>query len=88
MGTVRCAPDDVLVLFVDRALGAEDVPTALREAGATVEVMDDHFPDVSDDSEWIVAVTQRGWVILTKDKRIRRNRLERLGSRRGGVKKR
>ncbi len=38
----------------------------------TVEIHDDHFPQDCDDDEWIAAVTKRGWVILTKDKRIRK----------------
>lgn len=67
-----------IVLFVDRALGAEDVPNALKGAGATIEIHQDHFVDTTDDREWIEDVTKRGWAILTKDKRIKRNRLERM----------
>jgi hypothetical protein len=44
----------------------------LREAGATVELHDDHFPQTELDKNWIPNVTARGWVILTKDKNIRR----------------
>lgn len=58
-------------LFVDRSLG-KGVGRRLREAGATVELHDDHFAQTTLDSDWIPVVTARGWVILTKDKNIRR----------------
>jgi predicted nuclease of predicted toxin-antitoxin system len=63
-------------LFVDRSLGKR-VGKRLREAGAAVELHDDHFAQTTEDSVWIPDVTARGWVILTKDKSIRRPRGER-----------
>lgn len=63
-------------LFVDRSLG-KGVGRALRAAGATVELHDDHFPQTALDKDWIPDVTSRGWVVLTKDKNIRRPRHER-----------
>ena len=42
-----------------------------------MEIHDDHFGRDTDDSEWITAVAERGWVILTKDRRIRHRPLER-----------
>jgi predicted nuclease of predicted toxin-antitoxin system len=62
--------------FVDRSLG-KGVGRRLREAGATVELHDDHFAQTTPDSTWIPEVTSRGWVILTKDKNIRRSKGER-----------
>jgi len=59
------------ILFVDRSLG-KGVGRLLREAGVTVELHDDHFPQTELDKNWIPNVTSRGWVILTKDKNIRR----------------
>lgn len=64
------------ILFVDRSLGKK-VGRLLRDAGATVELHDDHFPQTELDKNWIPEVTKRGWVILTKDKNIRRSRGER-----------
>lgn len=64
------------ILFVDRSLG-KGVGRRLREAGASVELHDDHFGQTTPDSTWIPDVTARGWVILTKDKNIRRPRGER-----------
>jgi hypothetical protein len=41
-----------------------------------VEVHDDHFPQNTPDAEWLRAVGKRGWVILSKDSRIKHNRVE------------
>ncbi|GAB1413414.1 hypothetical protein MASR1M97_21500 [Candidatus Desulfobacillus denitrificans] len=65
------------VFFIDRSLGRKQVAQALREAGATVEVHDDHFPQATPDVDWLAEVGRRGWVVLSKDERIRRNRIER-----------
>lgn len=66
-----------LVFFIDRSLGRRYVAQALRAAGATVEVHDDHFPQDTPDVDWLREVGRRGWVVLSKDERIRRNRIER-----------
>jgi len=63
--------------FVDRSLGAAFVAGALRSAGHAVAVHDDHFAPDATDSDWLTAVGVRGWVVLTKDARIRTNSLER-----------
>ncbi len=64
------------VLFLDECFGGATVAGALRAAGATVEVLIDHFPSGTSDSVWIPFVGHRGWVAVTKDKRIRHRRLE------------
>ncbi len=59
--------------FLDRSLG-RITATRLREAGHVVHLIADHYPDdASDvpDEDWIAAGCSRGWVLLTKDKRIR-----------------
>jgi predicted nuclease of predicted toxin-antitoxin system len=61
--------------FIDRCLGKR-VARALRDAGISVEIHDDHFPQKHKDVDWIPEVTDRGWVIMTKDKNIRRKREE------------
>lgn len=63
--------------FVDRCLGGKIVVKALRDAGASVEAHDDHFTQATLDVEWIPIVAERGCVILTKDKNIRRRHTER-----------
>lgn len=66
-----------LVFFLDRSLGKHKVAAALRKAGAHVEIHDDHFPPSAKDSEWLPVVGKRGWVVLTKDDRIRYRQHER-----------
>lgn len=62
--------------YVDRCLG-KGVIRALRDVGANVEAHDDHFAPDAADRLWIPEVTARGWIILTKDKNIRRPGRER-----------
>jgi hypothetical protein len=64
-------PPEALVFFIDRSLGRKIVAQALREAGETVEIHDDHFPPDAKDEVWLVEVGRRGWIVLTKDDRIR-----------------
>lgn len=61
------------------------MPTALREAGETVEVHDDHFPRDTLDTEWISEVGKRRWVVLTKDSAIGSNVLEVMAVRSAGI---
>jgi hypothetical protein len=54
----------------------------LREAGLAVHLVADVYPDDADnipDEEWIAEGCRRGWVMLTKDQRIR-YRKEELGA--------
>ncbi|HKY07067.1 MAG TPA: hypothetical protein VJQ55_02450 [Candidatus Binatia bacterium] len=60
-----------LVFFIDRCLGRKIVAQALRELGGTVEIHDDHFAPDAKDEDWLVEVGNRGWIVLTKDDRIR-----------------
>ncbi|MBL8754892.1 MAG: hypothetical protein JNK15_16425 [Planctomycetes bacterium] len=70
----RPLPDPVL--FLDECLGTTDVPTALRAQGVRVELLHEHFDTATQDPEWLASVGSRGWVVLTKDQRIRRRRVE------------
>lgn len=69
-------PPEPVVFFVDRSLGNREVAAALLDRGARVEIHDAHFASDAQDAEWIEAVGRLGWVILTKDKRIRHRPLE------------
>lgn len=66
-----------LTFFLDHQIGRFVVADHLRSAGATVEVHLDHFKGDALDTKWIPQVAQRDWVLITKDKNIRRNPLER-----------
>jgi hypothetical protein len=54
------------------------VVETLRVAGATVERLTDHFPKGTSDETWLADAGRRGWVVLTRDKRIRYRQLELL----------
>lgn len=59
------------VFYLDRNLGKHVIADALRNAGISVEVHDDHLPANAPDEDWIALVAEKGWVALTKDKNIR-----------------
>lgn len=61
--------------FTDRDLGRK-IPDRLREVGAQVEAHDDHFGPTTPDVEWLREVAERGWVVLSKNLRIRYTPLE------------
>lgn len=49
-----------------RALGRR-----LQVEGLRVEFHDDHFAPGTPDAEWLTIVGAKGWIVLTKDTRIR-----------------
>lgn len=59
-----------VVFFTDRDLGLQ-FPAILSAGGLTVQRHADHFAPECPDSEWLAAVSSKGWVALTHDKRIR-----------------
>ena len=65
------------VFFIDRSLGKKIVAQALRDIGETVEIHDDNFAPDAKDEDWLVEVGNRGWIVLTKDDRIRYRATER-----------
>lgn len=73
------------VYFVDRSLGRGPVAKAIRDAGFEVELMDDHFAQDADDADWIPDVAAHGWVIVTRDRRILFNPVERAALARSGA---
>jgi hypothetical protein len=52
-------------------LGKKVIAGKLRQTGVTVEIHDDHFPKNAQDENWISEVGKRGWVVPTKNDRIR-----------------
>jgi hypothetical protein len=71
--------------FIDRCLGSKKIVLALRQAGLTVEVHDDHFAPDALDVDWLPQVGAWGWVVLTKDANISRRTLEKMAVARAGV---
>lgn len=71
-------PPELLSLFLDESLDSLSVVTALRDAGATVERHTDHFARGVADDVWLTEAGKNGWIVLTRDKRIRYRQLERV----------
>lgn len=71
-------PPEPLALFLDESLDSLSVVTALRDAGATVERHTEHFARGVADDVWLTEAGKNGWIVLTRDKRIRYRQLERL----------
>jgi predicted nuclease of predicted toxin-antitoxin system len=69
-------PPDETVFFIDRSLGIEPLRTELIKTGLVAEIHDDHFARDAEDRVWLQAVGERGWVVLTKDQRLRYRPLE------------
>jgi hypothetical protein len=74
-----------LVFFLDRSLGRYTVAEALRQTNVPVEIHDEHFPQAATDVEWLHEVGRRGWIVLTRDTRIRYRSLERAALMQAGV---
>jgi len=74
--TARRGVAPALEFFVDRSLVWRVVAEALRQAGQIVHTHDVHFPSNAKDVEWLTVVGRRGWIVLTKDDRIRYRAIE------------
>lgn len=66
--------------FIDRSLGRHVVPDGLRALGLTVRTLVDVYGDREEtvlDEEWLHDAGLNGWIVLTKDDRLRYNSAER-----------
>jgi hypothetical protein len=52
------------------------VPEALRAAGVEIRVHDELFPQGTEDVVWRREAGLNGWIVITRDDRIRYNQLE------------
>ena len=71
-------PPDPPVLFLDESLDSDSIAQALISAGAKVERLTAHLRKGTADDVWLSLAGKKDWVVLTRDKRIRYRRLERL----------
>jgi len=78
-------PPEGAVFFIDRSLGTEPIAAALREQGLEVLLHRDRFAPDEEDRVWLLEAGRRGWVVLTKDQRIRYHPLEKAALRAGGA---
>ena len=62
--------------FFDRNFGTR-VPIALELLGLPVEWHDKHFTTRTSDTVWLAQAGRHGWIVITRDKRIRLREHER-----------
>ena len=61
-------PPESPTLFIDRNSGGRTFRDILTNAGLRVVLHDEEFPQTAADEDWLQAVGQKGWVIITEDK--------------------
>ena len=70
---------------MDASLGYRIVPDAIRRKGAEVIAHDDRFEPGTPDAVWLEEAGRQGWIVLTKDKKIRYRENERRALQRARV---
>jgi hypothetical protein len=74
---------DDFILYLDENLdNCQPIIEALVANGVQYRRHRDHFPRATPDEDWLPFVAERGWIVLTKDKRNRYNEIERAAVRR------
>jgi len=63
---------------LDESLDSASVASALRSSGATVVRHTEQFERGIADDIWLEQAGRNAWIVLTRDKRIRYRKLERL----------
>lgn len=71
--------------FVDRSSGKYSLVAGLRSLGLTVERHDDHFGEKTEDPIWISECGRQDWIVVSSDKAIKKNELERRAIMSSGV---
>jgi hypothetical protein len=83
--TSSSGPLEGLTFLVDESVGAKIVPEALRELGAEVYTVTEKFGQGTPDEQWLEEAGVQGWVVLTRDRMIRRRPNELGALSRAGV---
>ena len=67
------SPPEPPVIFLDECLGGRTIATVLRNRGLDIRIQDelDDVPRQLPDAEWAKLVAEKGWVAVTRDRRIR-----------------
>ena len=58
------------MIFIDRCI-SNKIATALKALRDDVRWLEDDFPPNAKDSDWLREVGTRGWLVITRDKKIR-----------------
>lgn len=64
---MNASQPESLTLFIDRNSGGRIFRDLLTAQGLQVVLHDDEFPQAAADEDWLAAVGQKGWVIITGD---------------------
>lgn len=70
------SPDQPYEFFIDECVAARPVASMLRDAGHRAHVQHDTFGSGTPDLEWLPEVGARQWILITKDKQIRKREIE------------
>ena len=79
------ASPDVPTLFIDICAWSHRLRDALDALDAPYVALTQHFSTNTPDEEWLQEVGKRGWILLTRDERIRRRPNELQAFRNHGV---
>lgn len=69
-------PPEDTVFFLDKSVGAVTLARALRDRGVRVDPHREHFPPGTPDERWLRTVGAYGWIVVTRDQRIRYRKVE------------
>jgi PIN domain-containing protein len=78
-------PDDFTLYLDENLCNAAAILAALKKLGVRFERHLDHFPRGSPDESWLPDVGSKGWILLTTDKCIRYNFIEKRALERNRV---
>lgn len=78
-------PPDAPTLFIDICAWSHRLGEALTQLDAPFVALNQHFPQNTPDDVWLKEVGKRHWVVLTRDKHIRRRPNELQAFRDNGV---
>jgi len=73
------------VIFIDRSIPRRVAEELRRVTDDPVIFLDDRFPPDTPDREWLAVAGREGWLVISRDKRIRRRPGEREAIRVNGV---
>lgn len=79
-------PPELQRVYLDESLDSESLAAALTEAGIVVIRGSRHVPRGTQDDVWLGECGANGWIVLTRDKRIRYRVLERAALEAAGAK--
>ncbi|MGC8550466.1 MAG: hypothetical protein ACP5M4_12270 [Acidobacteriaceae bacterium] len=78
-------PPDFVLFIDENHCNNRRVLSVLQERGVAYERYLDHFQRGMADSEWLPIIGQRGWALLTTDRRIRYHNIEKQAVRENNV---